>query len=117
MSSISGRLAELGLGPDEEILGLLGDPAGRHVQVLAPDGLGDLGDGDALGVHPVQVDLDLDLPLQAADEVDGPDAVHLLDLDLDLVVDELADLGQAHPAALAQDGEGDDRRQPRDRTC
>ena len=88
MSSISPEARELGLGPDEEVLGLLGDPAGRQVEVLAPDGLGDLGDGDAQGVHPVEVDLDLDLALQAADDVDRPDAVHLLDLGPDLVVDE-----------------------------
>ena len=51
--------------------------------------------GDAQGVDPLHVDFDVDLALQAADDVDGADAVDLLDLGPDAVFDERADLGQA----------------------
>ncbi len=101
---------KLRLGPDQEILGLLGQPAGRHVEIFTPDGLSDLGDREALGVEPSQVDLDLNLPLQSADDIHCPNPVHLLDQRLDLVLDERSDGREAHLAVSAQDSERDDRR-------
>ncbi len=89
---------ELGLGPDQEVVALLGDPAGRQVQVLGPDGLADLGQRKVEEGQLVDVDLDLDLALEAADDLDLADAVDPLDAGPDLVVDEPAQVDRVRAA-------------------
>src|SRR5690606_31494790 len=56
----------------------LEDPAGRLAGALA-HGVGDVGDGEAVGAQALEVELDLELALVAADAGDLGDALHALE--------------------------------------
>src|SRR5262249_59908062 len=75
------------------------DVAGGQQEVRVVDGARHLGDGDALRVEQVAIQIDGDLTDLPAVHVGGGDAVQALELRLDGVVGEIVELLLIEPAA------------------
>src|SRR5690606_28899680 len=72
--------------------------AARQLEVLTLDRLAHVGDGDAVRLEAARIDLDADLTLAAAEELDAADAALALEAFLHLVFGELRELlGRAGP--------------------
>ena len=94
-------------GPERLLLPARRDVAAGEIGVLPDDGVADGGDRDLVGGQPVGLDPDVDGALQAADQLHLADAQRPLEVDLHRLVGELRQLAQA---AVAGDGQGEDRR-------
>ena len=110
---ISSARAVLADGAQVEVEVALLDLAGRAVQVLLAQQARDAVGGEAEGEHAVAVEVDLDLPPQAAADVDRGDAGHALEPALDALLGELAQLGRIQGLARRRRGRRWGRRRGR----
>ncbi len=78
---------DAGDAEEDLVVAPLDDP-GRHVDVLLADLAGDDVEGQAEGLELEGIEVDLDLPLTAAGDVDGGDPGHALEPVGDLLVDD-----------------------------
>ncbi len=77
------------------------EAAGRQVEVLGAERVGDVLDGEPEPGEPRRIDQDLDLALAPADEVDAADAGDALDALLDDVVGELGQIARSERCRTA----------------
>src|SRR5207245_7148395 len=81
-----GRILNATQGANGQLARAFVHATARHFHVLHAHGVRYFRDGHVVGAHFVRVNIDLDFPLATADDLDLTDAVHALDILLDLLV-------------------------------
>ena len=89
-------VVELAAGAQENFEAALPDGTYRTVQVLAPDRVHDFRDGQVEGAQFLQVQVDMDLPPQAAADPDLADALDALEAVQDAFLGECPQLPRPH---------------------